>query len=107
MRKEGPAARRGLPELSLRWGKGSALAGCVHDNGKLVCLQGSAADQTAVHIGLAEQFFGVLGIHAAAVLNGQGLGGILAVQLTNDLTDGRADFLGLVSGSGLAGADGP
>ena len=60
----------------------------------------------AVNIGLGEQFLCVFGVHAAAVLNGQCLGGVSAVQLANHLADGCADFLSLVSGSGLAGADG-
>ena len=50
---------------------------------------------------------GVLRVHAAAVLDGQGLGGVLAVQLADDLADSGADLLGLISGSSLAGADGP
>ncbi len=35
------------------------------------------------------------------------LGGVLAVQLADDLADDGADLVGLLGGSGLAGADGP
>ncbi len=62
---------------------------------KLVSLQRSAANQATVNIGLAEQLLGVLRIHAAAVLDGQALGSVLAVQLANHLADSSADLLGL------------
>ena len=84
-----------------------ALRSSVNDDRKLVSLQGSAADQAAVNIGLTQQLLGILRVHAAAVLDGQALGSVLAVQLANDLADSGADLLGLISGSGLAGADGP
>ena len=69
-----------------------AFGGSVNDDRKLVGLQGSAADQAAVNIGLAQQLLGVLRVHAAAVLDGQALGSVLAVQLANDLADGGADL---------------
>src|SRR5699024_10208169 len=86
---------------------GSALGGRVDDHGEVGRLQGSAADQAAVHVLLAYQLVAVLGVHAAAVLDGGGLGHGLAVQLADHLADLGADLLGLVCGRGLAGADGP
>ena len=61
----------------------------------------ATADQAAVHIGLAQQLGGVAVVHAAAVLNGGGLGHSLAVQLADHLADGGADLLGLIGGAAL------
>ena len=63
----------------------SALGGCVDDNSKVRSLQGCAADQTAVHVLLAQQLLAVLCVHAAAVLHGGSLGNCLAVELAHHL----------------------
>src|SRR5699024_10880625 len=59
------------------------LVGCVDDIDELVRLQGSAADEAAVHIGLSQQLCGVLGVHGAAVLDGNGAGHPGAVEVTD------------------------
>ena len=87
--------------------QGLALGGNVDDDSKVRSLQGSTADEAAVHILLAQQLLAVLGVHAAAVLDGGSLGHSFAVDLADDLADLSADFLSLVGSSGLAGADGP
>ena len=61
----------------------------------------------AVHILFAQQLLAVLGVHTAAVLDSGSLGNCLAVHLADHLADLAADFLSLIGGSGLAGADGP
>ena len=59
------------------------LFACRGNNGgKVRRLQGGASDEAAVHIRLAQQLVGVGGVHAAAVLDGRGLGHCLAVQFT-------------------------
>ena len=50
---------------------------------------------------------GVLCVHGAAVLDGDGAGHAGAVQLADDGADGLADLTGLLGSGGLAGADGP
>ena len=106
MRKEGPAAPEGVAgALHNRYTY--SFAGSVHDDGELVRLEGGTTNEATVHVGLAEQLLRVLGVHAAAVLDGQRLGSVLTVQLAHHLADGSADFLCLVGGGSLAGADGP
>ena len=83
------------------------LIGRVDDLHELFGLQGSAADETAVDVGLSQQLRRILGIHAAAVLNGDAAGHTGAVQAADHGTDVGADLAGLLGRGGLAGADGP
>ncbi len=95
--------------------KGTSAANSVSDlfrsrfynRGEIGSLQSGAADEAAVHVRLGYQLVGVLGVHGAAVLNGNAVGGFLVVQAGDHLADLGADLVGLLSGSGLAGADGP
>ena len=79
----------------------------VDDLHELVGLEGRAADEAAVHIGLGQQLLGVLGVHGAAVLDGDGPGHPRAVKAPDDGADAGADLGGLPGGGGAAGADGP
>ncbi|MPN47261.1 hypothetical protein SDC9_194863 [bioreactor metagenome] len=85
----------------------SLLAGRFDDRRKVGGFQRSAADQAAVDIRHAQQLVGIFGVHAAAVLDGACLGVRLAVQRSDDATDGLADLLRLLGSGGEAGADGP
>ena len=51
-----------------------------NDRGKVGRLQGSAADEAAVHVRLWQQLGRVAGVHGAAVLNRDALGSRFAVQ---------------------------
>ena len=83
------------------------LVGRVDDVHELLGLQSSTADEAAVDIGLGQQLSSVLGVHAAAVLNGDAAGHAGTVQATDGSTDVGADLTGLLGSGGLAGADGP
>ena len=77
------------------------------DNGKIGSLKGSAADKAAVNVGHGKQFFSILCVHAAAVLNcGSGCNA-LAVKTCDDVSDDAANLVSLLGGCGLAGADSP
>ena len=73
----------------------------VNDLYEVGGLQGRAADQAAVHVGLGEQLGGVLCIHGAAVLDGDGAGHVSTIQLADDGADGLADLAGLLGSGGL------
>ena len=45
------------------------LRGC-NDGGEVLGLQGGAANEAAVHVGLGQQLGSVAGVHGAAVLDG-------------------------------------
>ena len=79
------------------------LIGGVDDVHKLLGLQGGTADEAAVDVRLGQQLSGVLGIHAAAVLNGDAAGHAGTVQATDGSTDVGADLTGLLGSGGLAG----
>ena len=83
------------------------LIGRVDDGQEVVGLQGRAADEAAVDVGLGQQLRRVLGVHGAAVLDGDGPGHPGAELLADDGADVGADLAGLFGGGGLAGADGP
>ncbi len=83
------------------------LVGRVDDVHELLGLQGGTADEAAVDVRLGQQLSSVLGIHAAAVLNGDATGHPGAVQSANGSTDVGADLASLFGRGGLAGADGP
>ena len=75
----------------------------LDDGGEVNGLEGSAADEAAVDIGLGQQLGGVLGVHAAAVKDADGTGGTGAVDAADDGTDALADFLRLLGRRGPAG----
>ena len=75
----------------------------VDDLNELLGLQGSAANEAAVDIGLGQQLGRVLGIHGAAVLDGHAAGHPGAVQAADGGADVAADLAGLVGSGGLAG----
>src|SRR3954449_141582 len=87
--------------------RGSSLFRRVHNGQKAVGLQRGAADQAAVDVGLGEEALGVLGLHAAAVLDSDAVGEVLVPHFGKGLADEGVDFLGLGVGGGAAGADGP
>ena len=83
------------------------LIGGVDDVHKLLGLQGGTADEAAVDVRLGQQLSGVLGIHAAAVLNGDAAGHPCAVQAADGGADVGAHFACLLCRGGFAGTDGP
>ena len=96
------AAARGC-DLRLHGG----LVGCLNDLDELLGHQGSAADQTAVDVGLGQQLEGVLVVHGAAVQDGDGTGVLGGVQLADHAADHLADLFRLLGSGGQAGADSP
>ena len=64
----------------------------VVDDLSEVFLQGSAADEAAVDIGLCEQLGSGLAIDRAAVLNADLLCSVSVIDLSNELTDRMVDF---------------
>ena len=76
----------------------------AHEVGALEC---GAADETAVHVGLAEDLLGVGGLAAATVEDRAVFSYFLAIFILDDAADMGVHVLGLFGGSGLAGADGP
>ena len=83
-----------------------AAAGCLQDGGELLRLERCAADQRAVDVGLGEQLGGVVGRHAAAVLDRNRVGGV-GIGLAQDLPDLRGDLLGVRRRRRITGPDGP
>ena len=53
----------------------------IHDRGELLGNQRSTTDQTAVDVGLSQQLCGVGVVHGATVLDGGGLGNLVAVNV--------------------------
>lgn len=70
-------------------------------------LQAGAADEEAVNIRLLGELAAVLLRHAATVQDTGLLGRLGGDLLLQPLADRGVDFLCLLSGSDLAGADGP
>ena len=79
----------------------------VHDQGEVRSLQGRAADQAAVDLGLGHQALDVLGIHGTAVLDAHLVSALLAIGTGDGLADHADGLVGLLIGGGQAGADGP
>ena len=84
-----------------------AFNSSLNDGVEISSLERSAADKTAVNVLLRKQLSAVLSVHRAAVLNCNSLCGSVIIQLSKSSADECANFLSLVSGSGLAGADCP
>ena len=72
-----------------------------------VRLQGRAAYQAAVDVGLSEKLGSRSRVHGSAVLNADGFCSRFIVDLADACTDCRTYFLRLLCGSGLAGTDCP
>src|SRR5699024_10425414 len=79
----------------------------TRDLGELLGLQGGAADECTVDVGLAHQLDHVGGLHAAAVQDAHRIGDRVAVLLAQRLTDRVADLLRVVRAGHFAGADRP
>jgi hypothetical protein len=75
----------------------------VHKRG----LQASTANQEAIDIRLLCQLAAVLLRHAAAVQDARLLGRLAGDRLLHPLADRLVDFLCLLRGGDLAGANGP
>ena len=81
--------------------------GGLDDLGEAAGIEAGAADQGAVDVGLVEEFFGVVRLDAAAVLDADfGRGGGIE-YFGQSLADKSMGFLGLFGRGGAAGADGP
>src|SRR5687768_9301277 len=83
--------------------RGGRLLGSVHDAQEAVGLQGGAADEPTVYVGLGEQTFRVFRLHAAAVLDPDAVGEVLVPPAGDGLADERVDLLRLLVGRGPAG----
>mmetsp|Transcript_79291 Transcript_79291/g.256326 ORF Transcript_79291/g.256326 Transcript_79291/m.256326 type:complete len:397 (-) Transcript_79291:80-1270(-) len=70
-------------------------------------LQGCAAYEEAVDVGLGDELLAVLRRHAAAVQDTHAIGDLLGHSAGDHLADGRVRILGLVGSGHLARADGP
>jgi hypothetical protein len=79
----------------------SAFGSSFHDNSKLVCFQGCAADQAAVNIGLGEQFLCVFGVHAAAKALTVQYGGSMNPKNAEELLSKPDVDGGLIGGASL------
>ena len=85
-----------------------ALIACVVDDiRKTAGFKAGATHQRTVHVRLAEQFGGVVGFHAAAVLDAHLGGHVFAVQVGQFAANEGVHGLCLFAGGGFAGADGP
>ena len=83
------------------------LLGVLDQSGEGVGLERGAADETAVDVLLSGQSSGVLGLHAAAVLDNRVLGDFSAEHVGQSLADERVGLLRHFRGSGLARSDRP
>jgi hypothetical protein len=70
-------------------------------------LQASTADKEAVDVSLLRQFLAVLLRNTAAVQDARLLGSLVRDFLLEPLAEGLVDFLCLLRGRDLSGADGP
>src|SRR5262249_14180075 len=70
-------------------------------------LEARAADEHAVDVGLGHERSGVLGLHAAAVLDANRVGRGVPDDLREHAANGAGDFLRLLGGGRATGADGP
>src|SRR5215208_7686720 len=77
------------------------------DRQETLRLQRRAADQAAVDVGLVEKAPGVVGLHAAAVLDAYAGGEVLVPRPGQLLADVGVDLLCLLVGGRATGADGP
>ena len=91
------------PFYDAGWLFGSSL----YDNREILCFQRCTADKAAVHMLFAQQLFCVFRVHGAAVLDRHCFGNIFAVKARYHTANKAVDFVGLISGSGFAGADRP
>ena len=80
---------------------------CVADDGEILSLEGSAANETTVDVRLCEETCCVLSVAGTTVLDGDSLSALRAVELSDDATDELADFLSLLVCSCLACSDSP
>ena len=96
----GDAERKQLKNAEL-------LLGVLDQSGEGVGLERGAADETAVDVLLSGQSSGVLGLHAAAVLDNRVLGDFSAEHVGQSLADERVGLLRHFRGSGLARSDRP
>ena len=72
-----------------------------------VSLQGSATNQGTVDVRLSHKLLDVAGLGRAAVEHAHDVGNLVSVVLAQGSADSTANFLSILAGSGLAGADGP
>jgi len=70
-------------------------------------LQAGAANKEAVNVGLSSQLPAVLGRDTAAIQDARLVRGLGRNLLLEPLADGCVDFLCLLGGGDLAGANGP
>ena len=97
-------------DLPTNWTSDSCVGSLLEggdDAHEVAGLEGGAADEAAVDVGLGEQFGGVAGLAAAAVEDGGVVGHLCAVLVGEQAADEGVDFLCLVARGGLAGTDGP
>ena len=78
-----------------------------HNRHELVGIEGCAADQRAVYVGLGYELGYVGGVDAAAVLDADLVGHHLAVHLANEPPDLGDYYVRACSGGGTTCADGP
>ena len=74
---------------------------------EVVGIERGATNQSAVDIGVGEEFFSVRRFAAAAVENGGFLSHFVTIFFGNEAADKGVHFLSLVGGGGAAGTDGP
>src|SRR5207237_235685 len=82
-------------------------SGAADDVCEVLALQARAADQRPVDVRLAEQVFGILGLHRSAVLDAHRVGDPGARQIAQQAADLRMDLLRLRRGRRLPRADRP
>src|SRR5690606_38900470 len=79
----------------------------THDRGELLRLETRSADEGTVDVTLGHDRSDVRGLDRSAVQDPERLGEVLAVLLGQPAPDRRADFLRVLGGGDLTGADGP
>jgi len=81
--------------------------GGLDDGAEVVGFEGGAADESAVDVGLGDEFGGVGGFHAAAVEDAGALRGGVVEDVGEDFAALCVSVLCVVGCGGFAGADGP
>ena len=75
---------------------GNELLCSVADDGEVLSLQGSTANETAVDVSLSEEACSITCVAGSAVLDRDRLSALLAVELSDDATDELANFFSLL-----------
>ena len=83
------------------------VAGLADDGDELVGVEGCAADERAVYVGLGDELGDVVGTDAAAVLDADFVGDGIAVESAHKPAYAASYAVSAFAGGGATGADSP